>query len=248
MTEIQQRKLGAWLIAAGALLIGIGSAEAQVERLLSARLPQYWASVLAILGILCVAAGVLLWLMSRVPTPIIWKDYECHKARKKDLDLIYDFAKQQFGDDVSPIEIMKRWYGKNPSVFFVIITEKRSSFEVRRRMVGYFCAIPLTESALGKIESGEIKGRDIPNEYIARIQRECRAVYIGGIAAKGLGAKAALLAVLHKEFTSGKSKWGRTFYTRPITRDGVRIAIKKGFTAIDPSNHGKVGAIYKLEL
>lgn len=248
MTEIQQRKLGTWLIAAGALFIGIGSAEAQVEKLVSGRLPQYWGSVLAILGILCVSVGVLLWLMSRVPTPIIWKDYECHKAQKKDLDLIYDFAKQHFGDDVSTIEIMNRWYGKNPSTFFVIITEKRASFEVRKRMVGYFCALPLTEPALRKIESGEIKGRDIPNEYIARIRRECRAVYIGGMAAKGLRAKAALLAVLHKEFTSGKSQWAKTFYTRPITKDGVRVAIKKGFTAIDPSNQGKVGAIYKLEL
>jgi hypothetical protein len=248
MTEIQLRRPGAWLIAAGALLIGIGSAEAQVERLLSARLPPYWASALAILGILCVVAGVLLWLLSRISAPLVWKDYECHKARKKDLDLIYNFAKQQLGEDVSPVEVMKSWYGKNPSVFFVIITEKRTSFEVSKRMVGYFCAIPLTESALGKIESGEIKARDLPNEYIARIRRDCRAVYIGGIAAKGLGAKAALLAVLHKEFTSGKRKWARTFYTRPVTKDGVRIAIKKGFTAIDPLNHGKVGAIYKLEL
>ena len=82
MTEIQQRKLGTWLIAAGALLVGIGSAEAQVERLVSARLPQYWASVLAIVGILCVAVGVLLWLMSRVP-PMFGRTMNVIKLRRK---------------------------------------------------------------------------------------------------------------------------------------------------------------------
>jgi hypothetical protein len=246
MTKIQKRKHSAWLIGVGAVLVGIGAAEVQVEKLLSGRLPQYWASVLAILGIVCVVVGVILWLMSLVRWPITWRDYECHKARLKDLELIYEFAKHHFGDDVSSLETMKRWYGKNSSVFFVIITEKRTSFEVRRRTVGYFCAIPLTESALRKIETGEIKGREIPNEYVARVRRECSAMYIGGIAAKGLGAKGALLAVLHKQFTS--NKWAKIFYTRPITNDGLRIAIKKGFTAIDPSNQGKIGAIYKLEL
>jgi hypothetical protein len=162
--------------------------------------------------------------------------------------LIYNFAKQHFGDDVSPLEVMRRWHGRNQSVFFVVVTEKKTTFEVRRRMVGYFCAIPVLESAKSKIESGEIKGRDMPNEYIASTRKECSALYIGGLAGKGAGAKGALLAVMNREFIDSDNKWATTIYTRPITKDGIRIAIQKGFMAIDSSHHGELGVIYKLEL
>jgi hypothetical protein len=247
MTERQQRKLGIWLIAAGGVLLAIGATESQIGQLTD-KLPKGWGSVVVIFGIFTIIAGLILWSISHAPPIMTWRDYECRKARKRDLPIIHKFAVQEFGDDVSPLEVMRRWHGRNASVFFVLITEKKKAFEETKRVVGYFCAIPLLESAMSKIESGEIKGRDIPNEYVASTRKECSAIYIGGLAGRGIGAKAALLAVMNREFMSADSQWATTIYTRPITKDGRRIAMQKGFMAIDDSHHGDLGVVYKLQL
>lgn len=249
MTEIKQRRLGASFITAGAIMVTTGAAESQVEKLLTARLPQYWASILVMLGIFCIASGIVIWLTASMSIPHPFDDdFECYKAKRRELPAIHRLAREFLGDEVSPIEVMQRWHGKNSSVFHLIVTLKRTSFESKKRMVGYCCMLPLTEIGVNKITAGEITGRDISIEYIASSRKECAAVYIGGIAAKGSKARAVLLAILRKEFASANRKWSGIFYARPITRDGLRIAKKNGFVAIDPANHGKIGAIYKLEL
>jgi hypothetical protein len=247
MTEIQVKKISSWLIGASAVLIGLGSAKSQVEDIIPS-LPQYWASIVVILGILSICFAIGLWLFSKTPPIFVWNDYECHKARKKDLDLIYEFAKQQFGEGISSLQTMQKWYKKNPSVFFVVITERMKPSEIRTKIAGYYCVLPLTDLGIEKIKTGEVRGADIPLEYIARIKKESSAVYVGGIAAKGGRAKAALLAVMNKEFYSNSSRWPKVFYTRPVTWDGVRVAKKKGFVALDPLKNGEINTIYKLEM
>lgn len=117
-----------------------------------------------------------------------------------------------------------------------------------KSFVGYYCVIPISESAVKKLVSNEITGAGFISEHIVQANRDPYAVYLGGIAASGWLARGNLRSALHNEVFNHWAKKTRMAYTRPITQEGCRLIQKYNFTTVDPQNAGRMNSLYSRDL
>lgn len=110
--------------------------------------------------------------------------------------------------------------------------------------VGFFSIIRLTDDAIRLYETNNLSGFQLSRTHIAGPRARARALYIGGLGAKGVRAKGWIIQHLRSRIDVFFEDNGEVVYTRPVTEDGLRLATKLGFAPV--SDRSGLGNIYKL--
>lgn len=205
-----------------------------------------WVSVLFsffwIPGVISLVAGFALLITASLGFTFVHflknsKYYDCRKANKSDLQNIYEMADDLFDWNISPLETMKLWHTHNRSLFWVIERYEVNKKSKKKSFEGYFCVIPLIESATQSLLSGELSGANFERCHIVPERNKIEAIYVGGVAAKTKTAKGFAMMGL-KQYLNYLFEQGlKQVITRPVSDDGLRIAIHHGFTSIGPNNN-----------
>ena len=153
----------------------------------------------------------------------------CVLARSHDdLRCIYTLAQEHFGNDISPMHLMKDWRAAYRRTFSVIRRFRPQQAGLKGDVVGYFCLLPLKKAAAEMIMRNELRGSGIREQDLAL--KKCHAIYLGAVVAKGRTARALALAFVRREL---ESQWPSPrrmrVLTRPLTRDGLRLVKHFGF-------------------
>lgn len=172
---------------------------------------------------------------------------ESYPARISDLKTINEFAQREFGERVSELQLMKRWWRVNDLVFHIISRVTILKGGRREEMVGYFCVIPLKGAVLEKLCKGEITGADIGAEFIAKQDQAPEAVYIGGVAGVDQASRGSALHFLSAHLNLFAEDKPVRVLTRPVTDDGLRVADGYGMTPVDATKTGR-GHVYEVML
>jgi len=113
----------------------------------------------------------------------------------------------------------------NPDTFWAIA--RRDHFEIDRpKGEGFFAVLPLTHEGMRGLIDGSLDTRNPDLSFIARQSERPAGIYIWAIHAKGTLA-AAIPLVLQK--ISAPLYRGVNLYSRPVTKEGLRVLEPLGF-------------------
>jgi pimeloyl-ACP methyl ester carboxylesterase len=173
---------------------------------------------------------------------------KCEPGSSADLVLIHELAVSLFGSDVSGIELMRAWWHRNPSVFWLLRRVTRAPGTRTEQVVGFFCLIPTSKSTAAEIRSGAIKGATLSPNLVLAQSESIEALYIGGIAGVDPHAKAdIMLALTTHLYSLERDPRGIIVLARPVTSIGLRIVRDYEMEPVDPRNEG-IGGLYELKL
>jgi predicted GNAT family N-acyltransferase len=114
----------------------------------------------------------------------------------------------------------------NPDTFWAIT--KKDHFDINApKGEGFFAVLPLTHQGLRGLLDGSLDTRNPDISFIARQSERPAGIYIWCIHAKGTLA-AAIPLVLQK--ISAPLYRGVNLYSRPVTKEGLRVLEPLGFT------------------
>ena len=232
-------------------LMAIAQSDGYIKRILITyspsfqAVPEKTAPWLVAIGILIVLSSSAARFFPKEAILGLTPEYKCNYARHDDLPLIYKMAYNYFGGEVSSLTTMRAWQDRNPEVFSILYRVRRKRYAETREVVGYFCAIPLTRRGLSKILAGEYS-RNLLRQDIQSPRKPCAAIYIGAIVGVSQKAKGNILLMASREVESSLKSRTRTILTRPITEDGLRIALKNGFAPMNQGNRHELGTVHML--
>lgn len=122
-------------------------------------------------------------------------------------------------------EIVRAVVNHNPDVFWAI--SRRDRFDINDpKGEGFFAVLPLTHEGMRRLIDGRLDTKKPELCYIARQSERPAGIYFWAIHAKGMLA-AAIPLVLQK--ISSPQYQGVNFYSRPITKGGLRVLEPLGF-------------------
>ncbi|WGL16969.1 hypothetical protein PVT68_01400 [Microbulbifer bruguierae] len=169
--------------------------------------------------------------------------YMARPASSMELKLIFNMGEDLFEGGVSSINQMKAWYKVNPNIFWVL---RRKGEGKRDPIRGYFCIIPLKAEAVKLLKEEQITGQSLTAAHISK-EINPKSVYVGAIAAKGFKSKGAVLHKMLNQIEMLKQKGTKNVFTRPVTKDGVRLVEKFDFSCIG-YGEGAKGKLHHLDL
>ncbi|GAA6186441.1 hypothetical protein NBRC116595_36910 [Aliiglaciecola sp. NS0011-25] len=172
------------------------------------------------------------------------KYFDCRKANEADLLKIYDIATDLYDWNVSPLETMKKWHSHNKTIFWVIEKTIFSDKKKIKSFEGYFCVIPMKEEAVEMFLKGEVTGATMEVGHIVPERRKFTDVYIGGIAAYSNSAKGYAMLGLKQYLSFLMERGVCRVLTRPVTPDGMRVAIHHSFVPLGPN--ADEGNLYQI--
>lgn len=158
-------------------------------------------------------------------------------ASAAELEELHEFCKQFFGTDFSSLELMRAWRDKNPEIFWLLRERAPEGEGAPGRLVGYYSLIPLTERAAALVQSEQITGASLTADCVVARGEKPAAYYIGGIAALPEKPQGYVVASLIQRLDKER-RAGMPIYSRPVTRDGLRLIQKYGFTPVSLNYSG----------
>lgn len=196
--------------------------------------------LLAILFIAVVSQPVQSWVYTD-------KTLTVRYAKRNELDDFLPFYQSVIGGPVPPMNEVKRMFRTNGEIIRLLERIKRGRAREDRRLVGFCSVLPLKKDAVTLLEREKLDGLKLTRLHMCTPRETPAAIYIGSIGGKGVEAKAAILnytlGVMHDQAAHGV----RCVYTRPTTREGLRVAKQYGFAPVgvnvDPA---ELGRIYRL--
>jgi len=235
------------LAAVGSSLLALVSVNNQFSFLIPSEYEDGIWVFLAILGSIFIISSALFWAVSRITIPALMPIYECYPARRSEFSKIHQMGVEFLGEDISPLSKMHSWHNINRDIFRVLYRVKKSSSGKTKTFVGYYCITPITENGAHILEKNEIRGSAFLAEHIVKQNRKPYAIYIGGLCAKGLLARGNLRSVVYNEVRNHWAKRTKIIYTRPVTKDGLRLVADYNFYPVWPREAGKIDCLYKFE-
>ena len=157
------------------------------------------------------------------------------------------FAKKFLGQ-VPTLKQVKELHNINPNAIWVVerVKENASSRITSTKTLGFFTILPLTEKAVRLVDDERLDALHFTAEHIATPKHKQAAFYIGSIAAKGFRAKAEILGYVRGRVEEESKDGSGIVFTRPISKDGLRLAKKYGFQPVgDNVGANELGRIYK---
>lgn len=143
-------------------------------------------------------------------------------ARADDIPVIVDIAKSTMGDRIT-IENTLKLYNHNKRCIRKVV-DTRSN-----QIVGYFCVLPLTINGEKRVMDRDLISNDLDVQNFAKNFRRGMPVYIGSMAATTTRGRAATLELA--KVTLANMEITKAF-TRPVTKDGVRLVKRFGFEPV----------------
>lgn len=240
--------------AGGGLLAVIGD-KAAVDAAWA--LPPLAWHFLLVIGIAFVAAGMVFGGVTLVSNPALWlrqamgvtigtTAYEFVPAREQDLQSLATFYSHFFGADVPRLEQMLAW-NRRAQPSFWLVNELRGTLAdgESRRLVGSFKIMPVTRSAVKRLDAETVSGSTFEPQHIARRPRDTAAYYIGDVAATSRPARAAVVAYLRAML--GRGEFNRyAFYARPLKDDGRALMHTYGFRGVTDGREPRMGRMCVL--
>lgn len=248
MNRVGRNSLVGGLVVIGSALLASPSAKEGIAQIFPGSVPATVWTLLPAIGFLFLVLAAVLWVVIRVPVPALMPNYEGYVAREGELKGVHELAERYLGSNVSHLNRMISWHRINPEIFKVIYRVTRTRWSKSKKMVGYYCIIPINGEAVEKLTRKEITGAEFQSEHIVSDGRTAEAVYIGAIVAAGMFAQGNTRSLLHSELTGQRSKRTCIAFTRPTTKHGMRLVREYRFTAVDPAEDGELDALYKKDL
>lgn len=224
----------------GGLLATIGAFVAAAPGLMTLSGPAF---IITYIGIGIGSLGVILVFIPFLPI-LVSQEPTIRRVKRNDLKAIYDFCGGIFGDNFSSFNSIKRWFQHNDKMFWIVEQIKQKGPVTVSKITGFYSIIPLTSSGVEALRSGQIDGRGFLIEHIAKNIETASAFYIGAIGSKGTRSKGAALGSLITNITHILENKPCHVYTRPTTRDGLRLARQRGFEAIDGTGTVDMNKLY----
>lgn len=129
-------------------------------------------------------------------------------------------------DDILPLAETQALYNHNPRGF------RKVTDISRQEIVGYFCLLPLTNRGRDTIKRGELTIENLDHRFFNRTYFPSRRpVYLGSIVGINRIAKFACLYYLQEML---KERKVLEIYTRPTTKDGLRLVRRHMFKPVGP--------------
>lgn len=227
----------------GGLLASLGAFIGAVPQMAALPAPAIVASVVTYTGIGVGSLGLVLVLIPLLPvlTP---QEPTARRVKRNDLKSMYAFCGGIFGDNFSSFNNVKRWFKQNEKMFWIVERVRQKGPITVSKITGFYSIIPLTNSGVEALHSGQIDGRGFFVEHIAKDNDTASAFYIGAIGSKGTRSKGIALGSLITNITQILDSKPRYVYTRPTTRDGLRLARQRGFEAVDGSGTADINKLY----
>jgi hypothetical protein len=220
------------LISSGGALLTIVQVRGNVDALV--KIPEWVYSLLLILGILLLATSLFIYLLLKLIERKSWETiYYTRIVEKKDFQLVIDFCKSILDEDHIPsLEKMSFWYSLNPNMFYMIVEEKRKSNSRYIRIKGFFSVLPTTQEAHRLLSKNLLKGGEFNERHIARKSQKPSSLYLGAVIAEGIKGKELTLMAVMGCLTSYSERVTPHVFTHPVTKDGLRIALKYKFAPV----------------
>lgn len=164
-------------------------------------------------------------------------------ASESDIASIRGIAIDFFGEEVTPEDILSQ-FAMVEGVLGVVKIKIYTKDEVRVRISGYLCLMPITESTYQDLIAGRIKGSQINMNCIATHPRDAHALYIGAVAAKDYHARPIVMEALRLRVMYAAGQGARMLLTRPVTEDGLRLVHRYKFQPV--GSESGLHALYRL--
>ncbi len=201
---------------------------------------------------LCVTlflVGVVLYIFWGIVIAWGTTEYNFHIARMKprEMDISIDLSKKLFPSIPTKREL-KSLYKANNSICQIQFREIKILGFTLHKPTGLFSALPMTKAARNLLEQEELHGLKFSDKHVVKEHRPYGCLYIGAVGALGPRAKKQIFIFLkgfiHSEFQKGVE----IIFTRPTTKDGLRVAKVSCFTPVlDDVEAGELDRLYCLK-
>jgi hypothetical protein len=172
-------------------------------------------------------------------------------ARREDLKDLRDFCLTILGPGLSPLKKMRKWHEHNPTLFWILVAARagsRMNADHVEAIYGYYGIIPINATASKALDEEQLDGMSFTTAHICTEGEQPSAYYIAGIAAEHKIARLKILRELKKHIESLVSSEPRIFYTRPISKDGLRLVRSFSFQRVDNSPEVALNEIHRQSL
>lgn len=197
-------------------------------------------------GFLFLALALIVELVRRfVERDAVTKLYEPNRVKRGELSEVRELSRK-FIPDVPDLEQLQLIFEASRKCIWFVESTRRSAGGKKIERVGFFSIIRLTEEAVRLFSKNALDGFRLNRTHIAGPRSKAPALYIGGLGAKGFRAKGWLVQHVRTRLDEFFEDGGKIVFTRPVTDDGMKAAIRLGFVPVI-SNRSALGDIYKLE-
>jgi hypothetical protein len=174
--------------------------------------------------------------------------YRASLARREGLRKLHVFCSELVPNGFATLELWLARYDKNPNIFYMVeVFHERESHQ-SGKLVGAFTVTPVNKDARDLLEQGKLKGVNFTIDHITAPGESPAAIYISGIVAFGFTAKGVTLGFLNEVLEREAEKGNCLFYTRPMSKAGLRLVELNGFSLVDPSASHQLDRIYRKEM
>lgn len=229
-------------IRLGGSLIGIGSFMAGVPSALA--IQSAFVFPVAIAGVSIGGIGILCIAFPFVPK-FEEPNLEVRRVTRNDLRDSYNYCGGIFGDNFSSYNQMKAWFHHNEKMFWMLEETKRKGALSITKIIGFYSVLPLNARGLEMVMDNQLVGRGFTTEHLAKDFESASAFYVGVIASDGRRARHQSIASLLTTVQQLKDAKNLPILTRPTTKDGLHLAKRRGFEAIDGSGTKDLDKIYR---
>lgn len=247
MTKRKAVEIGLLLMAVAAALTLVSLDKTDIRDWF--KIPGWLFSVCSVIGFVLGIVGILLVVFPVERTQdaayqikdrlgIGERPYETKAAKRRDLRAIHEFGERMFGTPVSDLNRAERWFDVNRHIFWLIVdTAIRGTRE--QQIVGYYAVFPLDKAATDLLEFEQIDGRSFEPDHIIpfkpnRIRRKPSCIYVGGVAGRNRKRiRHFVMGSLITHLKHEKAAGVRVVYTRPVTKDGLRLVKKYKFRPVN---------------
>jgi hypothetical protein len=158
-------------------------------------------------------------------------DYRVRLACFEDLERVHQFIRANLGDTIAPLSNWYERFRKNPSTTFLVERLERTPDVERRELRGVFTVIPVTLEAMGLLAKNELNAVAFSPQHIVSTRKDASAIYVSVILGKDDVGKALAIRSLTDKLNAPSARRLPVF-TRPTTKDGLRLAKKFGFQPV----------------
>lgn len=115
------------------------------------------------------------------------------------------------------------------------------------KYTGICSIVPMTDKAKALLEAENLNGLTFTPEHISKPRQEHTCLYIGSVGAIGARAKKHILIFLEGVIDSEFGKGIDVVFTRPTTKNGLRIAKRFGFIPVmDDAGEDELNRLYRI--
>ena len=174
--------------------------------------------------------------------------YNTYPANTKDVNSIFNLCLETIGVGISRPKKMKAWLKHNGKIFYKLVPISDEDKERSRNIQAYFCLIPLNSKAVEHLENHELDGASFTTGHICKPGGKVSAWYIGGVAGKNKYSRISAMRSLLSHIMSLSNGDEKYFYTRPVTKDGLKWVKRLRFEALEPDHPIEKDELCKLKI